>query len=68
MLMRDEKSKTEKQRRLDEYCNMINAVDSKLAEISQIISNFDLELSHLVDERLTDFVDYVENKSKEINL
>ena len=68
MLMRDEKSKTEKQRRLDEYCNMINAIDSKLAEISQIISNFDLELSHLVDERLTDFVDYVENKSKEINL
>jgi len=66
--MRDEKSKTEKQRRLDEYCNMINAIDSKLAEISQIISNFDLELSHLVDERLTDFVDYVENKSKEINL
>ena len=67
MLNREEKNKTKKQR-LNEYANMINAVDSKLAEISQIISNFDLELSHLVDERLTDFVDYVENKSKEINL
>ena len=63
----NENNKTKKQR-LDEYANMINAVDSKLAEISQIISNFDLELSYLVDERLTDFVDYVENKSKEINL
>jgi hypothetical protein len=68
MFNREEKNKTEKQRRLDEYASMINAVDSKLADISQIISNFDLELSHLVDERLTDFVDYVENKSKEINL
>jgi len=63
----NENNKTKKQR-LDEYANMINAVDSKLAEISQIIANFDLELSHLVDERLTDFVDYVEDKSKEINL
>jgi len=63
----NENNKTKKQR-LDEYANMINAVDSKLAEISQIIANFDLELSHLVDERLTDFVDYVEHKSKEINL
>ena len=63
----NENNKTKKQR-LDEYASMINAVDSKLAEISQIIANFDLELSHLVDERLTDFVDYVEDKSKEINL
>ena len=57
---------TEKQRRLDEYCNMINAVDSKLAEISKIISKYDCRLLKLVDVRLTDFVDYLEGQNNKL--
>ena len=57
---------TEKQRRLNEYADMINDVDSKLAEISQIISKYDSRLSNLVDDRLTDFVDYLEGQSNKL--
>ena len=57
---------TEKQRRLDEYADMINDVDSKLAEISQIISKYDSRLSNLVDDRLTDFVDYLEGQNNKL--
>jgi len=57
---------TEKQRRLNEYGDMINAVDSKLAEISQIISKYDCELSKLVDVRLTDFIDHLEEQNNKL--
>ena len=56
----------EKQRRLNEYADMINDVDSKLAEISQIISKYDSRLSNLVDDRLTDFVDYLEGQNNKL--
>lgn len=52
--------------RLNEYCDMINAVDSKLAEISKIISKYDCKLSNLVDERLTDFVDHLEEQNNKL--
>lgn len=45
---------------------MINAVDSKLAEISKIISKYDCRLSKLVDVRLTDFVDYLEGQNNKL--
>jgi len=57
---------TEKQRRLNEYADMINDVDSKLAEISQIISKYDSRLSNLVNDRLTDFVDYLEGQNNKL--
>ena len=57
---------TDKERRLDDYCNMINDVDSKLAEISQIISKYDSRLSNLVDVRLTSFVDHLEEQNSKL--
>ena len=54
--------------KLNRYANMINTVDSKLAEISKIIKDFDADLSNLVDDRLTDFVNHIEKKSEHINL
>jgi len=57
---------TDKERRLDDYCNMINDVDSKLAEISQIISKYDCRLSKLVDVRLTAFVDHLESQNSKL--
>lgn len=54
--------------KLNRYANMINTVDSKLAEISKIIKDFDADLSNLVDDRLTDFVNHIEKKSEQINL
>ena len=52
--------------RLNEYCDMINKVDSKLAEISKIISEYDCRLSNLVDVRLTDFVDHLEEQNNKL--
>ena len=57
---------TEKQRRLDEYGDMINDVVSKLAEISKIISKYDCRLSKLVDVRLTAFVDHLESQNSKL--
>ena len=57
---------TDKQRRLNEYGDMINDVDSKLAEISQIISKYDSRLSNLVDVRLTAFVDHLEEQNSKL--
>ena len=57
---------TEKQRRLNEYGDMINAVDSKLAEISQIIKTYDLKLSENVDDELTSFIDYLEGQNSKL--
>ena len=55
-----------KSTRINEYSDMINAVDSKLAEISKIISEYDCELSNLVDERLTDFVNHLEEQNSKL--
>ena len=55
-----------KSTRINEYGDMINDVDSKLAEISQIISKYDSRLSNLVDDRLTDFVDYLEGQNNKL--
>ena len=57
---------TEKQRRLSEYGDMINAVDTKLAEISQIIKTYDLKLSENVDDKLTSFIDYLEGQNSKL--
>jgi len=55
-----------KSTRINEYGDMINDVDSKLAEISQIISKYDSRLSNLVDERLTDFVNHLEEQNSKL--
>ena len=57
---------TEKQRRFNEYGDMINAVDTKLAEISQIIKTYDLKLSENVDDKLTSFIDYLEGQNSKL--
>lgn len=57
---------TEKQRRLSEYGDMINAVDTKLAEISKIIKTYDLKLSENVDDKLTSFIDYLEGQNSKL--
>ena len=51
----------------DKYCNMINAVDSKLAEISDIIKSYDVELYLNFDNELSEVVNKLEKTANNIN-
>lgn len=49
------------------YCNMINAVDSKLAEISDIIKSYDVELYLNFDNELSEVVNKLEKMQNDMN-
>jgi|TARA_Y100000034_G_scaffold63188_1_gene76435 hypothetical protein len=46
---------------------MINAVDSKLAEIAEIIKSYDVELYLNFDNELSEVVNKLEKTSNDIN-
>ncbi len=54
-------------RQLVKHCNMINAVDSKLAEIAEIIKSYDVELYLNFDNELSEVVNKLEKTSNDIN-
>jgi len=53
---------------INKYCDMINAVDSKLAEIKDIIKSYDVELSINFDNELSKVVDKLEKTANDINV
>ena len=54
-------------KQLVKSCNMINAVDSKLAEISDIIKSYDVELYLNFDNELSEVVNKLEKMQNDMN-